>query len=270
MCCTCGSVLAYQSNSIDDSRGNNDGNMDPGEQNIHMEVVVWNSGSVSATNITGTLTSPSSDVIITQASSSYPSIPSNGTAQNDYDFVFDVATTASCGKNLLFQLSMDTLQGKFVVPFEVPVGTATVLMTADFDHGLPSGWSIIGNANGKTWNWIDSCLRTEFPSPYMIVDSSCAGSTAMNEQLITNIIDATNAASFILTFDHAYYQKGAEKADVDVKIDGEAGLMLQNIPPILMFPFLLILQARQQAPAMCRLDSIIIMERMHTGGRWIM
>ncbi|MFA5238842.1 MAG: M6 family metalloprotease domain-containing protein [Phycisphaerae bacterium] len=93
-----------------------------------------------------------------------------------------------------------------------------VICETDFSEGLPAGWHIIdGLGDGKTWNTNNPCERESehWNGPFMIVDSWCAGSVAMDEQLITQKLDCSRYESVTLNFSH-YFTTARAVADVDM------------------------------------------------------
>ena len=218
-----GGALQYSGQTVIDNGtpGNNDGNADPGEQNIKLRITLQNTGSADVTNISSVLTSDNTDAVVIQGNSAYPDITTSSPQQNSTDFVFNVSLSAICGDNLLFTLRLTTGPtgaDVFSLPIKVPVGTTTIiLLTADFNNGLPAGWTVTNATD--TWKSFDSCLRNEFPTPFMIADSGCFHAT-MDVELITPVINANTADTFVLTFDHDFIKDfaGSEIGDVDVKI----------------------------------------------------
>jgi hypothetical protein len=65
-----------------------------------------NNGGAGATAISGTLSSSTPGVTITQGTSAYPAIPAGGTASNTTPYSFDVSSTISCGTKLNFSESV--------------------------------------------------------------------------------------------------------------------------------------------------------------------
>ncbi len=83
--------VVYVSNIIDDSAGNNNGRVDPGET-VYITVTLRNDGSVDATNATGTLRTSSSDITLIDSVASYGTISANGgTAQGTFQFSASVS-----------------------------------------------------------------------------------------------------------------------------------------------------------------------------------
>ncbi|MBN1296293.1 hypothetical protein JXA80_05900, partial [bacterium] len=96
-------ILAYDSHEIDDSLGNNDGEINGGES-IAMTVTLENLG-LDAHNITATLSTSNVHVTITGGTVSFPDIPQSGSAASLTPFTFDVSTEAEDGEVLLFSIA---------------------------------------------------------------------------------------------------------------------------------------------------------------------
>jgi len=225
-----GPALSFMNHVIDDSNGNNDNNIDPGENNIGLSITIRNSGNAAATGIQATLIPASIYATVTQAFSPYPDIPASGTASNMSPFRFNVNLNAPCGEQLLFYLLVNTDQYSFKFPFYLEVGHSEILLYENFNSGLPNTWTIVDGppSNGYTWNTKDSCSQRQFPDIYMMADSTCP-ETSWDEQLITPIIDASAVNELELQFDHIFLKKGTEKGDIDIKSSNTPGADWLNI-----------------------------------------
>jgi uncharacterized repeat protein (TIGR01451 family) len=82
--------------------GNGNGFIDPGET-VQETVVLQNSGTTPATNVTATISTTAPGVTITQPSSSYPNVAGNGgIATNATPFQYRLAKTITCGAAITF------------------------------------------------------------------------------------------------------------------------------------------------------------------------
>lgn len=88
-------ILVYNSHTIDDSSGNNDGIINAGET-ISMALTIENVG-LSATGITAEVTTTNGDVTITQGSLTFADIPQSGTAEANEAIVFEVSEAIEDG-----------------------------------------------------------------------------------------------------------------------------------------------------------------------------
>ncbi len=110
---------------IDDSAGNGNGFIDPGET-ISLTVGLfnpWRSASRGFASAGAILSSHTMDVgSITDKNSSYGPIPAQGTTTGD-PFVFNVSSRATCGQSLVFNLKISSAAGTSTASFAVRVGS---------------------------------------------------------------------------------------------------------------------------------------------------
>jgi hypothetical protein len=84
--------VVYDSHTIDDSGGNNNGMLDPGET-VYMTVTLQNNGSSDATNTDGTLRTASAYISLLDSTADYGTIPANGsTAQGTFQLSASAST----------------------------------------------------------------------------------------------------------------------------------------------------------------------------------
>ena len=115
--------LDTQSIAVDDSLGNNNGAIDPGEP-IRITVTLtnpWRSASKNVASATATLTTATAGVNITDASSTYGAIPAQGSVAGDV-FQFNVPLAATCGQSLRFTITSTSSLGVKAVNFQFRVG----------------------------------------------------------------------------------------------------------------------------------------------------
>ncbi len=98
--------------TVDDSTGtgDNDGVLEPGESLVGLTFSVRNVGTVTATTVTGTLTSMTATVAVTQGSSAFPDIAAAGTQTNSTPYRISIAPTHPCGAPILLRLEMDSTE----------------------------------------------------------------------------------------------------------------------------------------------------------------
>ncbi len=91
-----------------------------------INVQVTNEGGATATAVSGTITTTNPNVTITGGTSAFANLPSGTTQGNVTPFTFSVASSASCGESIQFQLSI-SFTGKGTNPtvfsFNVQTGT---------------------------------------------------------------------------------------------------------------------------------------------------
>ncbi len=109
--------------------GNANGRIDPGENQIRLTIPVTNSGSLSATGVSGTLTSNTPTVTVVSGVSSFPTLAALATGSNDSYYVLSVSPTHPCGNPISLTLTMSCDQG---------VG-GTIGATAALAVALPTG-----------------------------------------------------------------------------------------------------------------------------------
>ncbi|MEM4284474.1 MAG: hypothetical protein QXS96_08320, partial [Candidatus Caldarchaeum sp.] len=213
--------------------GNGNGIIEPGET-VTLPVTLTNTGSVNLTGVSGTLSTTTPGVTVTDNAATWPDLPVGGSAQsNPNHFSFQVADTVTCGTGIDFSLNVTYAQGSNVTGANLPVGTTqtTTLLQEDFSGGIPATWTVIDGGSGggpaATWTTANPCGRSIGPplaAPWAMVDSDCAGTSAtQDEQLITPSLNASSCAQVTLEFSNQFrwYSGGlSEVADVDVSTDG--------------------------------------------------
>jgi hypothetical protein len=111
--------------TIDDSAGNHNGRIDPGET-ISLTVGLFNPWRSPARNVasaTAILSSKTTAVgTIVDKNSAYGPIPAQGTTTGD-PFTFKVTSKATCGQSLLFNLKISTAAGTSTLDFSPRVGS---------------------------------------------------------------------------------------------------------------------------------------------------
>jgi hypothetical protein len=119
--------------------GGGGGAINPGG-NGTLTAQLINNGGAGATAITGTLTSSTPGVTITQGSSAYPAISAGGTASNTTPYSFDVSPIVPCGSKLNFSESV-RFTGRGTSPtalaMAAPTGTASSVATTVAYAGSP-------------------------------------------------------------------------------------------------------------------------------------
>ncbi len=118
--------LDVAATTVDDSLGNNNGAIDPGEP-VRLTVSLtnpWRSSAFNAAGATATLTSSTAGVTIFDGASTYGAIAAQGTANGD-TFLFTVSPSALCGQSLRFTLTTVSALGTSTAGFTVRVGAAS-------------------------------------------------------------------------------------------------------------------------------------------------
>jgi subtilisin family serine protease len=140
-------VLAFGAVTTTAVGGDGDNFIEPGEGGS-LTVAVTNVGGATALGVSATLTTSTPGVTITNATSSYPNIGSNGqSANNGTPFTFTLANTAPCGVAIDFTLTLNAAnsnEGPQTSSFRVQTGepnTTVISYTGPpvpIDPNLPS------------------------------------------------------------------------------------------------------------------------------------
>ena len=102
--------ISYLSNVLDDSAGNGNGIVDPGET-INLDVLLTNSGMDTATGISAILTTADSYITISQNYSTYSDIISGGNKISNSSYTFSVQGSCPVGHQIDFVLDIDADTG---------------------------------------------------------------------------------------------------------------------------------------------------------------
>ncbi|HMN40631.1 MAG TPA: zinc-dependent metalloprotease family protein [Phycisphaerales bacterium] len=112
--------------------GNANGRVDPGESQIRLTIPVTNSGSITATGVTGTLVSNTPTVSVTTGVCTYPTLPSLASASNGTFYALNVSPSHPCGGPISLTLTLACDQGvggTFGATEALPIGLSTGLST---------------------------------------------------------------------------------------------------------------------------------------------
>jgi len=112
--------------TVDDSLGNNNGAIDPGEP-IRLSVSLsnpWHAAAFGAQNATATLTSPTAGVTILNGSASYGAIAAQASTGST-PFLFTLSPSAACGQAIHFTLAITSSLGTVSRDFTLRVGAAS-------------------------------------------------------------------------------------------------------------------------------------------------
>jgi Peptidase family C25 len=115
-------ILEYAGHTIDDSEGNNDGQINPNET-IQMDVSAYNYG-IAGSGISGYLSSSNPHVSITQDYSAFPDIPAYGQGQTLTSYTFTVLPDAADGELLPFTITWTSDQGNGAFSFNEEIKSA--------------------------------------------------------------------------------------------------------------------------------------------------
>ncbi len=184
---------------------------------------------VSASGITTSLTVSAVGGCPWTAVSSQPSWlilnNSSGTGSGALSYTVTANSSASTPRT-----GTITVGGRVFVVTQAATG---VLLAADFNTGLPPGWSVVDGGNNLTSGAAASWTATNpgrriisppFASNFMIIDSDKAGiSPTQDDQLISPVFSTAGFGQAVLEFNSQFvrYIFGLnEVGDVDVSTDG--------------------------------------------------
>jgi uncharacterized repeat protein (TIGR01451 family) len=133
--------LDVASVSIDDSLGNNNGAVDPGEP-VMLSVSLlnpWHNTAQGVASATATLTTSTPGVTIVNNTAAYGPIAAQGTTAGTA-FLFKVAPSAICGQSIQFTITTVSTLGTTSTNFVVRVGAAAGDGTpVTYTHTIPGG-----------------------------------------------------------------------------------------------------------------------------------
>ncbi|GEM_PF-1219994 len=156
--------LLYFDHLVDDSAGNGNGVVDPGETFV-LEIDSKNSGTLDATTVQGVLTSTTPAVTINDAQADWPNLAQGSVARSIAPhFNLTLASDHPCGTPLDFTLEMTATEdpGTWTSTFEVPTGVAQVneAFRDDMESGV-NGWTWQALSGNNPW----SQVTTDAASP---------------------------------------------------------------------------------------------------------
>jgi hypothetical protein len=176
------------------------GILEPRECNT-LDVSVSNSGGSAATVVSAVLSSSTPGVTITQANSTYPDIPSNGSQINNTDYEVSTAASLTCGSTVSFTHTVTYAGGgPTVFNFDLPVGappaanytfasqtgttapTGATLVTGSQDDDVVLPVSLPGGFAFQVYGTPVTQLRVD-TNGVVIFNSGAAASTAANGAL---------------------------------------------------------------------------------------
>jgi len=195
-------VLQVTAVTLDDSAGNGNGLLDPGET-ATLQMELKNDGIADATGITAALSTSTAGVTVTQTDSGYPNLAPDAAVLNSTPFRIRADSGVACGTLIQFTLSLQTGQGSFILPAALRVGDTTLLFHADFE-GDDSGFDAVGLWHRETG--CSAALGGHSPATtfYYGRAPQCDYDIGANSGTLTSPeIDLTDAAGPItLSFNH--------------------------------------------------------------------
>jgi subtilisin-like proprotein convertase family protein len=144
----CGPYLRHVSHTVVDScsgtgSGGGNGVIEPGED-VSIPVVLANTSTYSASNITATLTSSHPGVTITQGTASYGTLNAGQTRSGDVPFRIHVAGSILCDTTLFFDVDATASEGSWHDSFTLGMAAASGsdYVSADVPKAIPANTSV--------------------------------------------------------------------------------------------------------------------------------
>jgi len=135
--------------TIDDSNGNNNGMIDPGET-VDLQITLQNNGDITAADILGTISTVSPFVIITAATADFGTLAQGESSQGTFTMTVSLATPP--GQSFMLEFEIDANSGTYTNTFLMDF--AVGLIVEDWETGDFSQfeWETGGNNNWTITN----------------------------------------------------------------------------------------------------------------------
>ncbi len=131
--------------------GNGNDIADPGES-ITLQVLLSNPGAFDVTNLTGTLATTNSNIMITIDNSAFYDLLAGMESLNITPFTFDISELTPCTSTIDFTLSLTADEGTWDIPFQFPIGRDSgYIFREPFDAWPPEGWQIVDHTGTCQW-----------------------------------------------------------------------------------------------------------------------
>lgn len=142
--------LAYFAHRLDDTAGNYNAVIDPGET-VGLEVVLANSGGQSAANVQATLTSGSGHAVVVSGQAGCLLVPAGGQGTLNPEFQVAISSGAPAGEVLTLNLALTAGAGyQAASSFKIKVGTNYY-----YEAEADGPWSLAASDdNAATGRWV--------------------------------------------------------------------------------------------------------------------
>jgi hypothetical protein len=201
------------------SDGNGNGQIDANECNT-LTVAVQNAGCQPANNVISTLSTSTSGVTITQANSTYPNIPVNGTATNIVPFNVTTSPGFVCGTPIVFTLTLTYTGGSDVLTFTLQTCQQP---PAPFSGSIAPGDSQTVNGRLGRDGVPSSCAGKTCPGPLGAGGRSYDTHTFVNSGGVSACASVDVASACGATIFAAAYLTSFNPADLCENYLGDAG-----------------------------------------------
>jgi hypothetical protein len=131
--------LEHAGHTIDDSDGNGDGFLDPGDS-FTLEVSVFNAGHTACTGVAGTLTALTPGVTVSSSYTTWPDIPAQqGLACDPPHFAAEIAPDFTCGDPVRFRLTSSGTEEPGTWESEFSIFTGAPVLNQEFFDDMETG-----------------------------------------------------------------------------------------------------------------------------------
>ena len=178
-----------------------------------------NDGPLSATGISGTLTTTHPLVSITTSAATWPAIAPYATVSSDTPhFAIDVGSGFSCGDSIPLELFVTSNEGSWLTEFLLPTGLATGLVSPPpFEDAMESGtngWTtqnLIGSSP-----WVQTTGDSNSPSTSWYVPDE----TGIRDSVLVMPTFATLPPRATLSFAHRMLSESGDGGLLEYSTDG--------------------------------------------------
>lgn len=193
-----GAILDFNSAVV--SGGNGNGQIDSNECN-QLTITVKDNGGAAATGVTGTLTTSTPGVLISNATQGYPDLNPGSKGSNSTPFQVVTSPSVACGTAISFTLSMSYTGGSDVINFSVSAGGSGYTISSSTGAIVP-GTADIGNH-------CDDCVTAvSLPFPVRLYNSTFSSvnlSSNGNAQFSSSSAEYSNVCLPVGTFNYAIF-----------------------------------------------------------------
>ncbi|HEX2913635.1 MAG TPA: proprotein convertase P-domain-containing protein, partial [Chloroflexia bacterium] len=138
-------ILNATASSVTESGGTGNGILDPGET-AKVQITLKNSGSVTASAISSTLTVGSGPAIIVQGSSAYADIAPNSTGVNSTDYLVQINSNAQCGDRVTLHQTVNYVGGR-VTTYDITFVIGSASLGANQHYAYSGGGVTVPDNN---------------------------------------------------------------------------------------------------------------------------
>ena len=236
--CSPDPLLEPAPGELQEIAGNHDETLDPGETWSLLPRLRNVACAGDALGVSATLTLGAGSVAATlgDGAMTFGNLPAGLPGTADEPLIFTIAPEAPCGGTLQLDLvSITSGDGTFpdtaaYLSLSLGQQPESLLLDEDFDAGL-TGWTVIDGGEGagpaSTWTTTNPGARSFLDEPFVIADSDAHGPFAMDEILVTPLLDASAAEEVSLEFEHVFErfsEGGDELAEVEVRSAATSGV----------------------------------------------